>query len=394
MISSFCFDRSGPSAGKPDAPALPPAQFSRAVEIARVLCLLGIVYVHAWTGLTGADLARVAHTWQGELRWTLIELVGRTAVPLLGMISGWLVAGSVARRGYGVFLTGKARTLLVPMILWNALSILLVSGAAWLGVLRAPVPHSLWWVIDELFCLATPNDINVQTAFLRDLFVCMALAPLLARLRDLPLALVGVAVAVWAVGEWWMPLLLRPQILLFFIAGMMARRHGLAARVGTWRVAAVALPFAVLAPLKIAMSVAGGGFAAAHPCWAASLDIALRFAAALFVWRIALALARRPAGARIARAERYAFMLFCAHLIFLWLGGPLAGMITGPLGAPAYPAFLLLQPFLALGLTIALARLLLLVAPRAAALLSGGRLRVDDAAPPAGKSGSLRASPA
>ena len=42
-----------------------------AIQIARVLCILGIVYVHAWTGLTGEQLAAIDQTPQGILRWPL-----------------------------------------------------------------------------------------------------------------------------------------------------------------------------------------------------------------------------------------------------------------------------------------------------------------------------------
>jgi len=50
------------------------------------------------------------------------------------------------------------------------------------------------------------------------------------------------------------------------------------------------------------------------------------------------------------------------------------GKLTGPLGSPLYPLYLILQPLLVLVAVVALGRILRRVAPRAAALLSGGRL--------------------
>jgi hypothetical protein len=155
----------------------PDAHLSRAIAMARVICILGIVYVHAWTGRNGHDLQMLDHTSQGMLRWALIELMGRSSVPLLSMISGWLVAPSIARRGARHFLAGKLRTVFVPMVLWNALAIVLVSGAALAGWIYAPQPVSVWWVVNELLCLITPDDINVQIPFLRDLFLCMLAVP-------------------------------------------------------------------------------------------------------------------------------------------------------------------------------------------------------------------------
>src|SRR5690606_13232653 len=151
---------------------------------------------------------------------------------------------------YGAFILGKARTLLAPMVAWNALAIGLVSGAALMGLIRAPIPHSWWWTLDELFCLASPNDINVQTPFLRDLFVCMALAPWLARAPRWGLAAAGAAALAWAVSGAGSPILLRPAILFFFIAGLAVRRLDLAARVGRAPWAAAAAPYLVLTAVR------------------------------------------------------------------------------------------------------------------------------------------------
>jgi hypothetical protein len=66
---------------RPSASLHPAAHLSASIGIARVLCIMGIVYVHAWTGLAGSDLIRLNDTTQGMLRWGLIELLGRSSVP-------------------------------------------------------------------------------------------------------------------------------------------------------------------------------------------------------------------------------------------------------------------------------------------------------------------------
>jgi hypothetical protein len=348
------------------------ARTSAAIGVARVVCILGVVYAHAWTGLGGDELAAAHGTPQGVLRWLLVEMFGRSAVPLLGMISGWLAAGSVARRSYAGFLTSRARTILMPMVLWNALAVLLVSGAALSGWINAPVPTGWRDWADELLCLGGPSDINVQMPFLRDLFVCMAVAPLLARLpRGGLLAVAGLALA-WTVSGLSLPLLLRPSILAFFAVGMLARREGWAARVGALPIGALAVPFVGLA-LAAAQVEASGG--AAAPAWAvAGLDIALRFAAGAFFWAAAWRIARRAPADWLLRAEPFAFLMFCAHVVMIWLVGPLIGRVTGPLGSPLYPLFLIVQPPLVLLATVGVGRLLVRLAPAVAKALSGGRL--------------------
>ncbi|MDE1918679.1 MAG: acyltransferase [Sphingomonadales bacterium] len=366
--------------GKPVGRTFPPisneAHLSRAIGVARVLCIMGIVYVHAWTGRNGADLNALSHTPQGMLRWALVELLGRSSVPLLSMVSGWLVGPSLLRRGGRVFLADKARSILAPMVLWNALAIILVSGAARAGFIYAPQPTSPGWVIDELLCLTRPDDINVQIPFLRDLFVCMMAAPLLNRCPDkglwfvIAVALAGVMVPVAG------PVLQRPSILMFFVIGMLARRHDLAAWMGARPLRLMAMPYAVMAALKIWLEVRDAGEPSMVMAGVimAGVDLAMRGVTALFFWSLAWRLAKSRLAAPLLRVEPYMFLMFCAHLIMIWLAGPAIGLVSGPIGAPLYPLFLLLQPLLVLGASLLLGRGLIRMAPGAARVLSGGRL--------------------
>ena len=345
-----------------------------AIGIARVLCILGIVYVHAWTGLDGDQLAKMDSTHQGIVRWVLIELVGRSAVPLLGAISGWLSGPSARKRSYGAFVKVKARTILAPMLLWNVIAMVLVCGFAHWGTLAAPVPSSIGEAFDWIGCVTQPNPINVQISFLRDLFLCMCAAPLLARLSNRWLWAAWGFALLWSASGIVFPLLLRPPILLFFLSGMLARRNGTAERIAGWPLWVCLLPYLLIAPAKIAASSFYDAWLKAHVAAADAIDLPIRFAAAFALWRIALALALRPFGRRIVGIERYAFLLFCCHLVLIWLLGPPIGHAIGKMGMPLYPPYLLLQPLLALGGTILVGRALEAISRPTAGLLSGGRL--------------------
>ncbi|WP_218036443.1 acyltransferase [Sphingobium sp. EM0848] len=348
------------------------ARRSDAISIARVICILGVVYVHAWTGLSGYDLESLRGTPQDSLRWALMEIFGRSAVPLLGLISGWLVEGSSRTQNWIRHVGRKARTILLPMILWNGLAILFVSGAAWIVGLSAPVPSSTDWMFQELFIVSRNPDINVQMPFLRDLFLCMVAAPLFVRLPGWMLGLIAAMAALCQIMGWGPPVLMRASILFFFVMGIIARREGLADRVAAlpWTVAAP--PFALLMIAQLHYSL--------HPVSGmprigiATLDMAARVAAAVFFWRLAWSLAASAARGMLLRIEPFAFFLFCSHLILIWLGGPVLGALFGKLGSPLYPAYLLVQPLLVLVAVILLGSLLSRAAPRMAKLLSGGRL--------------------
>ncbi|WP_206240511.1 acyltransferase family protein [Novosphingobium terrae] len=370
-------DQTRPTPPDRQAPLDEKTHLSRAIAIARVICIMGIVYVHAWTGRNGQDLQLFNDTSQGLMRWALIDLMARSSVPLLSMISGWLVGPSFAKRGWKTFLKGKLRTVALPMVLWNALAIFFVSGAAYLGLIYAPRPDTVWWTIDELFCLITPNDINVQIPFLRDLFICMLAVPLLVRLPSKVLIGVALAAMAWSL----MPVnpapvvLQRPSILLFFIAGLLARRHHLAAWMASRPLVLMGAPYIAIGTVKVWLEVVGVDRGYNDPLMLAGIDLAMRCATAIFFWALAWRLAASRIAGPLLKVEPYMFLMFCAHLIMIWLLGPLIGdHIFGPIGSPAYPLFLLSQPFMVLGATVALGNLMMRVTPKAAKLLSGGRL--------------------
>lgn len=349
------------------------ARRSQAISIARVICILGVVYVHAWTGLSGYDLELARGSVQEDLRWVLMEIFGHSAVPLLGLISGWLVAGSRTTLQWRIHLRRKARTILVPMVLWNALAVLLVSGSAWLWHLPAPTPDSVRWVVEEIFIVTRNPDINVQMPFLRDLFLCMVLAPLLVRMPSRALAVLAMGAAFCQIFGFGPPVFMRAAIPFFFILGILAQRGGMAERVAKAPLAWSVLPFALLMPVQLYLSLRLDG----RPVdfGTSALDLAVRVAAAAAYWRLSWALAGSVAKDALLKMEPYVFLLFCSHLILIWLGGPVLGALFGKLGAPLYPVYLVAQPLIVLGAVVVVGTLLARTVPGPARLLSGGRLR-------------------
>jgi hypothetical protein len=167
---------------------------------------------------------------------------------------------------------------------------------------------------------------------------------------------------------------MRASILMFFALGMIARRTDLDRKVAAMPISGALLPFAIMMPVKLALSLYQDPFwdNQGHPM--AMVDLLMRVAAAVAFWRIAWVLAGTALVRPFKRVEPYMFLMFCGHLILIWTLCPMAGRLTGPLGSPAYPAFLLLQPVMALGLSVLFAKALCAVSPGAAGILSGGRI--------------------
>src|SRR3546814_16357395 len=77
---------------------------------------------------------------------------------------------SVSKRDYAQFAGGKAKSLLLPMVAWNLITVGLVVFFAHFGDLRAPKPALGLAFLTAIFPLPAAGAINAPTAFLRDLF--------------------------------------------------------------------------------------------------------------------------------------------------------------------------------------------------------------------------------
>ena len=345
-----------------------------AIKVARVICILGIVYVHSWTGLTIEQSKALTHSTQSVYRAVLVELLGRSSVPLLSVISGYLVVGSAMKRSYGSFIGGKARAIVAPMVAWNAIAILMIPTiGTWAGM-QVPVPRDAQWFADELLALTRANDINVQMPFLRDLFLCMLAAPLLVRARGWMLGIAAALVLAWILTEWRTVLFLRPPILLFFLIGIGVRRANIGPKLAQISPLLILPAFLLLGGVKLWTVLEGPIVLGELTLSMAAVDLVLRFAGALAFWQVAWRLAESRFSPIFWRLEPYMFLLFCAHLVMLWLGGPLIGQVTGTLGAPIYPVYLTLQPALVLIVTLFLAIMLRRLPASIGDILSGGRL--------------------
>lgn len=176
---------------------------SDTIRVCRVLCIVPVAYVHV---SLGGDVTPFGAALRGVLR----DLLGRSSVLLLSIVSGLLMVRVFATRGYAAGVWGRVEGLLVPMVAWNVLAI-------GLSVLLGRAVSSEG--INALLAI-TDHSATRPLTFLRDLFVVSLLTPLLAvgiRRAGLwllvPLALVGGFVST-------KPILAHSQILSYFAIGV------------------------------------------------------------------------------------------------------------------------------------------------------------------------------
>lgn len=168
-----------------------------------MLCIVPVAYVHV---SLGEDATPVG----AALRAVLRDLLGRSSVLLLSIVSGLLMVRVFATRGYGRAVWGRVQGLLVPMVAWNVLAIV-ISGLMGRSVSSDGINAVL---------AVTDHGATRPLTFLRDLFVVSLATPLLVvAIRRaglwllLPLALAGGFVST-------KPILAHSQILSYFAIGV------------------------------------------------------------------------------------------------------------------------------------------------------------------------------
>ncbi len=312
---------------------------SEAIRVARVLCIGFMMTVHVWPGATrilGAETAAPL----GVFYAATVDVLGRAAVPLLGIVSGYLLfRGLLQRPGAGAaVIRGKARVLLLPMAAWSlVLLVVNAAGARALGLDVALPRDPLDWLNAVLAVSAPPY--NAPLGFLRDIFLCAAVAVgLMPLLRRRPCAALGLAVALnvadHAAGG---VLLLRPSIMSFYILGFLAVLHPDPGALPRWPVlvALVAADAALQLSVQEPLTGAAGILA----------NLLHRLAVAAVMWRTALAVARGGGAllAAVKAVEPSIFFIFCSHMVTV---GALAALLTilgADAGDPVFAAVFLCQ---------------------------------------------------
>lgn len=316
-------------------------EVSRGIRILRTLLISGLVFVHIPTGGI-PDMPPEGASFR-LVRVLLGEVVFMGSLPMLGVVSGYLYAARPHR--YPKLILRKIRSLLVPLFCWSAPLAALICLLARAGVVGGSQasylpPFDPMAFADASLALTRPPA-NAPLYFLRDLFVCFLLGPVLLSLARrlfwpgflllLVPPLLGVATGVWIRGD----------IPLWFYLGAGLRLHMGAPFIPPTRrrqITGLYVP-AVLALTGLCVWVPLDP----HGMPFQRLVLALRFLSLPVFWILAGTLDRSKAGPVLAEASTFAFFLFCSHmpvLTHLWALVRIAEPDFS-VGHPWYPAFFL-----------------------------------------------------
>jgi succinoglycan biosynthesis protein ExoH len=346
------------------------ANISSRINLMRILLISGIVFVHVpYDPQTSPFLG--ANGFIDWIRVFLGESLFRVGVPCLSAISGYLLF----RRGldafdYGKTVRSKARTVLLPFLIWNLAFLVFVCVAQKQDVGFGYLPDAINATPRDMATLALAIEappINIPLYFLRDLLLCILLAPLLGLLiKRYPLATLTVFL-IYAVFPIPNGIFLKKSILFGFSCGIAASLHKADIRILDPHAEKIATLFMAAAVL-LATALYWTG-----PDFPTGVDILLNLTAIGGIvgsWAISAILVRSRLGMRLSQTEGLSFWIFCAHyplLVAFW-------MLWNKAAQPEfYPLFYFAAPLLALLILVASHKAAKRLTPRLHAVLTGSR---------------------
>jgi succinoglycan biosynthesis protein ExoH len=345
---------------------------SSRINLMRIVLISGIVLVHIPFDPASSPF-NGAYGLFDWLRVFLTESLFRVGVPALSAISGYLLfRGGMEGFSYLKTVRTKTQTVFLPFLLWNTAFFIAVLVMLSAGVGDGYVP-GLWNMSarDLLTQLFATEDfpVNIPLYFLRDLFVCILLSPLLAWLiRRIPLLTLSALFLLAIVPEMSFYVVLKRSILFSFSFGIYASLYKIDIKaLDRYAPLGVACLFAASALLATAIYMTGPSL----PDWVQLFRNTLAIAGAAGFWMMSALLIKTNIGQRLSKTGSLSFWIFCAHyplLVLLW-------MAWGKSGIDFYPAFFVLSlavlfPVLAVSNNVARRTV-----PRFYGVMTGGRTK-------------------
>lgn len=314
---------------------------SEIMKFCRVVCIFFMISVHFYPYGNNESIINDGSLKIVGLVW--IDFLGRASVATLSLISGYLLYRSFSRKPLFSIVRQRSQALLVPMLTWNLIFLVAAMSLAIIGFNSSVIPS----LADPLEMLNAVTGILGPTAneslfFMRDLFVSSVVIALLwGIIRYAPLVSLAV-VMVLTLFDLLEPLIFRPMILLFMLAGCILQEKGRSLQ-------EIAAPRSAI-PVMLAcmlLSILVGAGSAILPGWL-ELEMGnmlLRVGLTVGMLMVALFCVRWGLHKQVTSYEPSAYLVYLSHVLlakFLWEVFRAAGATTQNFG---YVAFFFVTPF-------------------------------------------------
>ncbi len=358
------------------------------INAARLLCVLMMMYVHVPNGQEPAIMVDVNADTRLDhwLESIMIEGPGRASAALLSVVSGYLTALTLLRGRMPVIRLYRRRfsSIALPMFCWALLTCMVYLALGQSDALLI-TPDSSW--LDKLnlvlFLTQAPDGPTLHLGFLRDLFVCVLLSPLLLQvLKHLPLPAIASLLAVYLFehsGQ--LVIILRPLVIFGFTLGMLLALRRLPLdmldRYWAWFLSLTGVFAVLIIWTDAGMFLQLKGYLAMY---GVSLKETIlypfcRLFGSLAIWTMLSMINIQTMQRITARYSDYLFAAFCSHFLLmtllfngLWLP------LIGDRDAYAYLLWFAVAPVVSMLLTIGMVNLVGAVYPPMASVISGGRV--------------------
>jgi succinoglycan biosynthesis protein ExoH len=296
---------------------------SSRINLMRILLISGIVFVHVPTDPATSPFLGLNGLFDW-LRVFLGDALFRIGVPCLSAISGYLLF----RRGMNAFdysatLRSKSKTVLLPFLIWNLALFAVVLlfqhvniGAGYFPDLwNATAREQLSYAI-----AAETLPINVPLYFLRDLFVCILLSPLLAFLiRRFAWPTLAALLIITAIPDVTIFIVQKKSILFSFSLGIALALYSIDLKaLDRYAAPLMVATVAAAALLATGLYFTGPDF----NVWLDASRNLLAVFGAIGFWASSAMLIRSRLGQRLAQTGSLSFWIFCAHyplLVIMWM---------------------------------------------------------------------------
>lgn len=343
------------------------------IVIVRLLCIFGMIYVHVPALDSGYTLSVDPGFFHFDfIRAFLIEGYGRTSACLLSIVSGYLVALTLSsytlssntlrnkKTFVKQFYERRFKSIYMPMLMWGVISVALFSVVSFsqptfLDEVCGFDSNMVASCINVIFHLSEMGEgPTMHLAFLRDLFVCILLAPLLIiALRYVPIVTLAVLTVVYIV-DLESVLILRPLVILGFSVGIVIGLNNFnmlwVDRLWMlWAAAAVMMTLTIIAFNHGQLRMLQWSFAEHGLDAREGLLYPLsRLFGSLTIWSMSAKLVSVKFVRLSLTLEPYLFVAFCAHPLILTVIQSSVGVISDQLVNQLYPVWFLFAPAVAI----------------------------------------------
>lgn len=323
------------------------------IAMLRFVMIFGVIVLHTPAYV---PMWSVGSGWFDLTKAYFQLAVFRATVPVLTVISGFLLFKACLDLEPARLYRKKGRTILIPFLFFNLMLLPFALGAQL--VAGVEMSSSLWpfdtrtWLTAAFGLYGSP--VNYPLGFLRDLVVLILLAPLfgwmLRRYAWLGLALVGLVFLLNFDGR----LVQRDLMAVLFYVGGMAAVRGWNLRLLDRHALVCLLLFLLACAAVVYLRFANTTY--------------LRMAAPFLIWPASALLTTSPFRTRLLSWSKYSFFMFLAHapvLMLTWILYERFGH------AMPYPVYWVLAPIVVTAFLIGVYRLAWLGMPRVFAVLIG-----------------------